>query len=154
MARSHRESHHNHGITDQKSLQQTSATKSASKRRMQRSKLELIESPPSGAGGSRNGSLWNIENGSASLCLDVEGPDDVAPLLRFVGDELAEVVGRTDERCATQIGEPRHHLMIGESGVDLVIELLDDLGRRGLRCADAGPGAFETRAIGRMLQSE
>jgi hypothetical protein len=29
MARSRRESHHNDGITDQKSLQRTSATKSA-----------------------------------------------------------------------------------------------------------------------------
>jgi hypothetical protein len=29
MARSHRESHHSDGITNQKSLQQTSATKSA-----------------------------------------------------------------------------------------------------------------------------
>ena len=81
--------------------------------------------------------LWNIDSGSASFRLDIEGPDDVAPLLRFVGDELAEVGGRTDERCATQIGEPRLHLGIGESGVDLVVELLDDLGRRGLRRADA-----------------
>src|SRR6266699_103415 len=38
--------------------------------------------------------LWNIDSGSASLRLDVEGPDDVAPLLRFVGDELAKVGGR------------------------------------------------------------
>ena len=41
----------------------------------------------------------------ASVRLDVEGPDDFAPLLRFVGDEFAEVGGRTDYRCATQIGE-------------------------------------------------
>jgi hypothetical protein len=71
--------------------------------------------------------LWNIDSGSASLRLDVEGPDDVAPLLRFVGDELAEVGGRTDERCATQIGESRLDIMIGESGVGLLVELLDDL---------------------------
>jgi hypothetical protein len=36
MARSHRESHHSDGITDQKSLQQTSATKSANNGLMQR----------------------------------------------------------------------------------------------------------------------
>jgi putative tryptophan/tyrosine transport system substrate-binding protein len=36
---------------------------------------------------------WNVDSGSASLHLDVEGPDDVAPLLGFVGDELAEVGG-------------------------------------------------------------
>ena len=34
---------------------------------------------------SRNGILWNIDSGSASLRLDVEGPDHVAPLLGFVG---------------------------------------------------------------------
>src|SRR5262245_20636062 len=105
--------------------------------------------------------LWNIDSGSASLRLDVEGPDDVAPLLRFVGDELAEVGGRTDEWCATQIGEPRLDLMIGESGVDLGVELLDDPDRRGLRCADAGPGArlvarhkfTDSRDIGQHLRT-
>ena len=46
-----------------------------------------------GSGSSRaspNGTLWNIDSGSASLRLDVGGPDDVAPLLRFVGDEFPE----------------------------------------------------------------
>src|SRR5262245_26797124 len=78
---------------------------------------------------------------NGSLRLDVEGPDDVAPLLCLVGDKLAEVGGRPDERRATQIGEPRLDLMIGENGVDLLVELLDNLCRRGLRCTDAGPGA-------------
>jgi hypothetical protein len=40
--RSRRESHRSDGITDQKSLQRTSATKSANERHMQCSKLELI----------------------------------------------------------------------------------------------------------------
>jgi hypothetical protein len=39
-----------------------------------------------------------------SLRLDVEGPDEVTPLLRFVGDKLAKVSGRKRERVATQIG--------------------------------------------------
>jgi hypothetical protein len=38
MVRSRRESHHSDGITDQKNLQQTSATKSAKSGLMQRSK--------------------------------------------------------------------------------------------------------------------
>src|SRR5262249_1566819 len=93
--------------------------------------MRTSSSDPKGAVSiSRNGTSWNIDSGSASLRLDVEGPDDVAPLLRSVGDELAEVVGRTQERCATQIGEPRLDLMIGESGVDLLVELLDDRGGR------------------------
>jgi hypothetical protein len=39
MVRSRRESHHSDGITDQKNLQQTSATKSAINGHMHRSKL-------------------------------------------------------------------------------------------------------------------
>ena len=39
---------------------------------------------------------------AASVRLDVEGPDDVAPLLRFVGDELAEVGGRARKHSATK----------------------------------------------------
>jgi hypothetical protein len=51
--------------------------------------------------------------------------------------------------------------MIGESGVHFVVELLDDLGRRGLRRADAGPGAClvarhkfpDSRDIGQHLRT-
>src|SRR5215468_1337178 len=35
---------------------------------------------------SPNGALWNTDSGSASVRLDVEGPDDAAPLLGFFGD--------------------------------------------------------------------
>src|SRR5262245_14934238 len=90
---------------------------------------------------SRHGTLWNIDSGSASLRLDVEGPDEFAPLLRFVGDELAKLSGREREQVATQVGKPRLDLGIGEASADLLVELVDDLGRRGLRCADAIPGA-------------
>src|SRR5262249_59376490 len=82
---------------------------------------------------SQIGRLWNIDSGSASVRLDVEGPDDLAPLFGFVGDELAKVGGREREHVATQVGKPRLHLGIGEASVDLLVELLDDLGRRGLR---------------------
>src|SRR5215471_10290400 len=74
---------------------------------------------------------WNIDSGSASLRLDVECPDDVAPFLRFVGDELAKVGGRQRECVAAQVGKPRLELGIGKASVDLLVELLDDLGRRG-----------------------
>ena len=36
---------------------------------------------------------YRPDSGSDSLRLDVERPDNVAPLLRFVGDELAKVGG-------------------------------------------------------------
>src|SRR5262249_14928496 len=82
---------------------------------------------------------WAAVGGS--LRLDVEGPDHLAPLLGVVGDELAEVGGRDDKRRASKVGKPCSHLGIGEARVDLPVELVNDLGRRGLRCADAVPGA-------------
>jgi len=45
------------------------------------------------ASGTKRGRLWKIDGGSASLRLDVEGPDEFTPLLGFVGDELAKVSG-------------------------------------------------------------
>src|SRR5262249_45026932 len=51
--------------------------------------------------------LWNIDSGSASVRPDVEGPDDIAPLLGFVGDELAEVGGRARKHGAKKPGTPR-----------------------------------------------
>src|SRR5262249_43822549 len=61
--------------------------------------------------------------GSTSLQLDVEGPDEVTPLLRFVGDELAKVSGRKRERVATQTGKPRLVLWIGEASVVSLLSL-------------------------------
>jgi hypothetical protein len=45
MVRSRRESHHSDGITDQKSLQRTSATKSANSGLVQRSKNFIVIRP-------------------------------------------------------------------------------------------------------------
>src|SRR5215470_8133285 len=89
---------------------------------------------------------YRLADGSASVRLDVEGPDEFAPLLRFVGDELAKVGGRVCEHVATQIRKPRLHLGIGKGRVDLRVELVDDLGGRSLRCAKAVPG---TRLVAR-----
>src|SRR5262249_18938518 len=81
-----------------------------------------------------------------SFRLDTRELDHLAPLLGVIGDELAEVGGSAWKCSGTQLGEPRLHLGIGESRVDLLVELVDDLGRRGLRCADAEP---ETRFVAR-----
>src|SRR5215831_18385489 len=58
---------------------------------------------------------------TSSLRLDVGRPDHLGPFLGLLGDELAEVGGRTDERCATQIGEPRLDRGIGEARIDFRI---------------------------------
>src|SRR5262249_9923263 len=93
---------------------------------------------------SRNETLWKVR--AASLWLDVGRPDHLAPLLGFVGDEPAKVGGREHKWCAPHVGEPRLHFGIEEASGDLLVEFLDDLGGRGLRCADAEPGArLETR---------
>jgi hypothetical protein len=73
----------------------------------------------------------------ASVRLDAGELDHLRPFLGFVGDELAKVGGREREHVATQVGKPRLDLRIGEASVDLSVELVDDLGRRGLRCAAA-----------------
>src|SRR6516164_924323 len=59
---------------------------------------------------------------TSSLRLDVGGPDHLAPLFGFVGDEFAEVRGRTWQRGAPQFGKPRLHLGVREGGVDLPVE--------------------------------
>src|SRR5262245_16862477 len=84
-------------------------------------------------------SLWNIDSGSASVHLDVEGADHLAPLLGFFGDELAEVAGRAWKYSATKVGKARLHPGVGKPCIDLAVNLLDDFGRRGLWCADALP---------------
>ena len=50
---------------------------------------------------------------------------------------LAKVGGREREHVATQVGKPRLDLGIGKARVDLLVELVDDLGERLLRRANA-----------------
>src|SRR4029077_10313701 len=68
--------------------------------------------------------------GVASLRLEAGALDDLAPLLDFLGDELAEVGRCTRQHGAAEVAEPCLHLGIDQRRVDLVVELLDDLGRR------------------------
>src|SRR5258708_14747852 len=96
-----------------------------------------------------------------SLRLDASELHHLGPFLGFVGDELAKVGGRERERVATQVGKPRLDLGIGEASVDLLVELVDDLGRRGPRCADGEPTARlratpqlpDSRNIGQRLRT-
>src|SRR5215472_9762803 len=76
---------------------------------------------------------------ASSLRLDVGGPDHLAPFLGFLGDQLAELDRRSRQRRAAEVSETGLHLRVVESRVDLLVELVDDLGRCGLRCAEAVP---------------
>src|SRR5216117_3282497 len=50
----------------------------------------------------------------ASLHLGARGDDDLRPLRRLGGDDLAEVLRRARDRPASELGEARLHLGIGE----------------------------------------
>src|SRR5262249_36637976 len=90
---------------------------------------------------SLDGRLWNLGWNRGSVRLDAGELDHLRPFLGFVGDELAKVGGREREHVATEVEEPCLDLGIGKASVDLLVELLDDLGRRGLWCANAVPSA-------------
>src|SRR5262245_15406935 len=87
---------------------------------------------------SRNGALWNIGRGR-SVRLDVEGLDHLAPLLGFIGDELAEVGGRTRKHRAAEVSEMGLHFRVVESRVNFLVELVNNLRRCVLGRADAIP---------------
>src|SRR5215831_12944177 len=90
---------------------------------------------------SRNGRYGILGLLAVSLRLDAGELDHLAPLLGFVCDHLGELSRRSRQRLAAEVSETGLHLGVVESRVDLLVELVDDLGRRGPRCADAEPTA-------------
>src|SRR5215467_13122857 len=77
---------------------------------------------------------------SGSLRLDADGLNHLAPLLGVFRHELAEVGRRTRKDRAAQVRQPRLHLGIGEAGIDLPVELINDVSGGVLGRADARPG--------------
>src|SRR5262249_22603958 len=88
---------------------------------------------------SRNGCYGTVDRVTASVRLDVEGPDHLAPLLGFLGDHLAEVSGRTRKHRAAEVSEMGLHLRVVESRVNFLVDLVNDLRRCVLGRADAIP---------------
>src|SRR5262245_39304740 len=76
-----------------------------------------------------------------SVRLDAGEFDHLGPLFGFVGDQLSELSRRSRQRHAAEVSETGLYLRIVESRVDLLVELLDDLGGRVLGRADALPRA-------------
>src|SRR5262249_53001921 len=89
----------------------------------------------------RTGFMERGAGSAGSICLDACELHHLAPLLGFLGDQLAEVCGRDDKRRASKVGKPRLDLGIGEARVDLLVELVDDLHWRVFGYADAIPVA-------------
>ena len=71
---------------------------------------------------------------AASFGLDVGRPDHLTPLLGIVDDELGKVAWRIHQRRATEIGKSRLDLGIGESRVDLRVELVANASTLGVLC--------------------
>src|SRR5262245_43119071 len=91
-----------------------------------------------------------------SVRLDARELDHLRPLLGFVGDQLSKVGGRARQRRTTHVGKARLHLGIGKGCVDLVVELVNDLGGGALGRADAVPStdlvALDKLAYGRKVR--
>src|SRR5215831_20641992 len=65
----------------------------------------------------------------------------LGPFLNVLGDELAELGGRTCKPRVAKVCNPRFHRGIGENSIDLLVEFLDDIGGRILWRADTQPRA-------------
>src|SRR5262249_4776932 len=83
--------------------------------------------------------LRNIGWRCASFRLDLSRPEHLAPFLSCIGYDVSKAGGRADKQCAPEVSQPGLDFGIGEARVDLLVELVDDLGRRVLRCAEAEP---------------
>jgi hypothetical protein len=56
--------------------------------------------------------------------------NDLGPPLDLAGDKLCKVGGRPTDNQASQVGEALPGAGIGQAGIDLLVELVDDLARR------------------------
>ena len=65
-----------------------------------------------------------------SLRLDARELDHLGPFLGIVGDELAEVSGRAGKHRPPKSASRALIVGIGKAGVDLLVELVDDLSGR------------------------
>src|SRR5262249_46945305 len=76
---------------------------------------------------SRNGRYGIFHWSRGSLRLDARELHNLAPLLGFVGNELAEIGRRAWEYRAAKVGKPRNHLGIGESHVNFLVQFFYDV---------------------------
>src|SRR5260221_5874679 len=64
---------------------------------------------------------WSVDFGAGEL-------DHLGPLLCICADECAEVCGRACKHRVAEVDDTRLHPGIGEARIDLLVELVDDLG--------------------------
>src|SRR5439155_20520624 len=73
--------------------------------------------------------VMNLPGSLSLLRLDTGELDHFRPLVGLVGDELAEIGARHWLWHETQIDEPHIDLGVGERGVGLLVEEIEDLHR-------------------------
>jgi len=69
---------------------------------------------------------------SALFGLDARRADHLAPLLRFVGNELAVIGWRARQRRPAHVNEPRLDRWIGKTCVNPLVEAFDNFSGRAL----------------------
>src|SRR5271169_6092259 len=100
--------------------------------------------PLTGRHAITEGGRWEPRSplgGRRSIGPEIGGPDHLAPFLGFRRYMLSEVGRRADKYRGAEFGQPRLQLWIGEAGIDLQIELVDDLDRCLAGRADTKPAA-------------
>src|SRR5580704_19230465 len=81
----------------------------------------------------------SVTQNAESLRLRAGELDHLGPLLCFRIDKITEISGRHRRRRATKIDKTSLELRIIKCRVDLFVQLLDNRGRRILRCPDPEP---------------
>src|SRR5262245_61962940 len=76
---------------------------------------------------------------TSSLRLDVGGPDHLAPFFSFLLKPPPVIRGRAASDGTAQVGKPHLQFGVRQRGVNLLVEFVDDLGRRVFGCADTYP---------------
>src|SRR5215469_14146951 len=106
-------------------------------RKLEMARTEMVFRAMSRHFAERN--LWNIR--CWSLRLNARELHHLGPFLNVLGDELAELGGRTCKRRVAKVCNPRFHRGIGENSIDLLVEFLDEIGGRIFWRADTQPRA-------------
>jgi hypothetical protein len=75
-----------------------------------------------------NGRLWNVGATMTAYSALMLAARHLAPLLSLFGNELIEVGGGARKRDAPKVCEVHLQPEISETRIDLLVELLDDLG--------------------------
>src|SRR5262249_34065706 len=73
------------------------------------------------------------------LRLETRQLDHLGPLRKVGCDQRPELARRQDDRRGAELGELRLDARVCQPGIDLAVELLDDVGWRAAGNTDAGP---------------